>query len=592
MLARFVFVLMVLTSLPTSASATTYYVDYMAGSNRNPGTQASPWKTPPGAACVPGHASCQELDSDSGWRSFASGDSILLKAGTSFPMIWLVMPTYFPASPASTITLDRYGTGDDPIIEGGETVAASAWLALVPNVYAFGFDPAVKLYSPTVDQPHMYRSGVRWALNGTIDRPSKATATSCTDLSTSGEMFFDPTNKRICVYSTTDPRADGSSWYVGYRRLGIYVSGVKNVTIRDLHLRRKGAIPNVFGGSIEVYNGADNVTVDHVTVEQSGGSGIRVFPDSAAVRNFTLRNSSIYDAWAYGVEIQNAENTTAAGFLIENNESYDNGDHGISCNKINGCTVRNNHVHDNAIGQAACGSGACGPQQQDRGSGLTFTGAPQNLTITANVVDHNGRRAITGDAQANGIYLLDVGGTNLIANNVVHHHIGMGIALQGTVNGGTIFRIMGNTVVDNDTSQLMEFAVNNGNGLPSNSLQVIDNQFVRTTPSQYWANVFVTSRTVANGQLWDSNNVYDAPAPSRQYYCGTGYSAGPCVGWDFRGQRVDPRFVSVTTPDYHLQLGSPSRDAGTMMFPFVLTDADGRMRPQGLGWDIGAYEGP
>src|SRR5581483_1692411 len=124
-----------------------------------------------------------------------------------------------------------------------------------------------------------YRSGIRWAKNGTIDNPSSARAAVCTDISSQGEMFFDPANKRICVYSITNPANDGSIWYVGYRRLGIYISGVRNVAISSVHLRRKAAVPNVFGGLIEIYNGSDDVTLDGVTLEQSGGSGVRVFPD-------------------------------------------------------------------------------------------------------------------------------------------------------------------------------------------------------------------------------------------------------------------------------------------------------------------------
>ena len=51
----------------------------------------------------------------------------------------------------------------------------------------------------------------------------------------------------------------------------------------------------------------------------------------------------------------------------------------------------------------------------------------------------------------------------------------------------------------------------------------------------------------------------------------------------------DPRFVSVSAPDFHLQDRSPAIDAGTPTdAPAV--DLEGVVRPQGSAPDIGAYE--
>jgi hypothetical protein len=51
----------------------------------------------------------------------------------------------------------------------------------------------------------------------------------------------------------------------------------------------------------------------------------------------------------------------------------------------------------------------------------------------------------------------------------------------------------------------------------------------------------------------------------------------------------DPRFVSTSLPDFHLQAASPAIDAG-MADQAPGTDYDGRSRPTGLGYDIGAFE--
>ena len=52
---------------------------------------------------------------------------------------------------------------------------------------------------------------------------------------------------------------------------------------------------------------------------------------------------------------------------------------------------------------------------------------------------------------------------------------------------------------------------------------------------------------------------------------------------------TDPLFVDASTGDYHLQTGSPCIDAGTSQNA-PSTDFEGTNRPQGVGFDIGAYE--
>jgi len=62
----------------------------------------------------------------------------------------------------------------------------------------------------------------------------------------------------------------------------------------------------------------------------------------------------------------------------------------------------------------------------------------------------------------------------------------------------------------------------------------------------------------------------------------------------------NPLFVSTSTPDLHVQSGSPAIDAGILSAVYaafqnrygisINVDADGTARPQGSAWDMGAYE--
>jgi hypothetical protein len=54
---------------------------------------------------------------------------------------------------------------------------------------------------------------------------------------------------------------------------------------------------------------------------------------------------------------------------------------------------------------------------------------------------------------------------------------------------------------------------------------------------------------------------------------------------------VDPMFVAPSNFDFHLQSTSPAIDTG-LTIPLIATDLDGVLRPQGLGYDLGAYEEP
>jgi len=50
-----------------------------------------------------------------------------------------------------------------------------------------------------------------------------------------------------------------------------------------------------------------------------------------------------------------------------------------------------------------------------------------------------------------------------------------------------------------------------------------------------------------------------------------------------------PKFVNAAAGDFHLQAGSPAIDKGTAAgAPSV--DLDGKSRPRGGGYDLGAYE--
>ena len=73
------------------------------------------------------------------------------------------------------------------------------------------------------------------------------------------------------------------------------------------------------------------------------------------------------------------------------------------------------------------------------------------------------------------------------------------------------------------------------------------------------------------------------------YYGGANYAAKT----GFMGTNPinggDPKFVNLTTGDYHLQSTSPLVDKGVTITGFNI-DKEGITRPQGTAWDLGPYE--
>ena len=97
------------------------------------------------------------------------------------------------------------------------------------------------------------------------------------------------------------------------------------------------------------------------------------------------------------------------------------------------------------------------------------------------------------------------------------------------------------------------------------------------------------------------NNILYA-APSGSYYAfdteagpwsfqashNLSFNAGASLPWDVDSLNADPRFVNPGTGDFRIQAGSPAIDAGADTG--ILSDFTGTARPQGLAFDIGAYE--
>jgi len=144
---------------------------------------------------------------------------------------------------------------------------------------------------------------------------------------------------------------------------------------------------------------------------------------------------------------------------------------------------------------------------------------------------------------------------NLVAGNQAGFH-GGGVYASLTEPPGSRVLLVNNTIADNGAEGIASwsYAVYT---LTNNIIAGHDTGIV--TPKPLSATI-----TADTNLFWNGND--------------------PIVGGG--AIRLDPRL----RPDYRLRTGSPAVDAG-LIIPWLTVDLDGEPRPQGGGYDLGAYEG-
>jgi parallel beta-helix repeat protein len=255
--------------------------------------------------------------------------------------------------------------------------------------------------------------------------------------------------------------------------------------------------------------------------------------------------------------------------LVENNQSYNNGEHGIYINNSSDrFTVRGNQLHDNNF----CGLHTNGDASMG-GDGVMSDGLIENNIIYANGA--GGGAAINMDGVTH----------TLIRNNLLYDNHATGVAifqqdgavcsqynrlLHNTIrvasNGRWAVLVgdpacVGNQIYNNILLNEHSYrgAINLANGVPAgfeSDYNVVISRFTTNDGDS----ILTLSQWQALG--FDAHSLVSTPA----------------------ALFVDPGAAA----DYHLLPGSPAIDAGANQG--VIFDLEGLTRPFGGGFDTGAYE--
>jgi parallel beta-helix repeat protein len=209
-----------------------------------------------------------------------------------------------------------------------------------------------------------------------------------------------------------------------------------------------------------------------------------------------------------------------------------------------------------------------------------------------NDVHHNG----SSDQYDHGFYIGAV--NNLFERNMIHDNKSHGIHIYNQTSFAAHNNVVRNNVVFRNGSRGILLASGNDN-LAYNNLS-FENGVAKAAAG-------ITIGSGARAKVYN-NTVFDNPG-----YCVelgiSGAPSGSVVknnichqnGVNIVGKNVgdtiithnlttaDPKFVSASGGDFHLQSTSPAINAGTTLTE-VAKDFDGVSRPQGGSYDIGAFE--
>lgn len=309
---------------------------------------------------------------------------------------------------------------------------------------------------------------------------------------------------------------------------------------------------------------ADYIVIDNVTVQHASRAGVRI----VLADHVTVRNSTFIDNGKWGVFTGFADYTT-----VENIESYGAVDeHGIYIsNSSDYPVIRGNRLHhNNANGLHMNGDASLSDPGHDSDGIISFG------LIENNIIYENG---VGGGSGIN----MDGVTDTIVRNNLLYDNHASGISIY-QIDGGSGSQnnlILNNTIL-----------------MPSNGRWAINIPDLVDTNNKVFNNILLNDHT-SHGSITipgagltgfesDYNIVIDRFSVndntiSFASWQGLGFDAHSFIA------TANDLFVNPAAHDYRLKAGSPAIDAGTTLAD-VTTDLEGKARPIGAAFDIGAYE--
>ncbi len=302
----------------------------------------------------------------------------------------------------------------------------------------------------------------------------------------------------------------------------------------------------------EVANGArygiDLRFTDHVTIQNCRAHGSRL--------------TGIFLAFCYFP-------------LIQNNESYSNGEHGIyQSNSGDNPVIRSNNLHHNF----AAGLHMNGDRNFTPGDGIISF-----AVVEKNIVWENGTGGGSG-INCDGV------SDSIIRNNLLYNNRASGISLYAIdgAEGSSRNRVYNNTIVMPSNGRWCINIPASTEGQTNPTGNKIKNNILYNAHS--FRGAITTYSNAASGFESDYNIIVP------RFSTDGGSSNMNLSQWQSRGYdlhsataTLDQLFIDAAALNFRLKTASPAQDFGTVLAD-VTQDIDGVARPQGAKHDAGCYE--